>query len=91
MSRAPSQHPDDPFGDLLLPIGAWKALEDAQIVSLEQLRTVAPRLEQIQGMDRETAQLIKDRLDHLAARKTVRVRLIFPKRPHRQSPARNDA
>jgi hypothetical protein len=82
MSRALSQHPDDPFGLLHLPIDAWKALEDAKITNLEQLKSVAPRLEQIQGMDPETAQIIKDRLDCLAARRTVRVRLIFPKQPH---------
>ena len=85
MPRSPSQNPDDPFDGLLLPMSAWKALEDAKITSLDQLKTIAPRLEQIQDMDPETAQIIKDRLDHLAARRTVRVRLIFPKRPHRKT------
>jgi hypothetical protein len=82
MPRSPSQNSDDPFDGLLLPMNAWKALEDAKIASLEQLKTIAPRLEQIRGMDSETAQIIKDRLDRLAARRTVQVRLIFPKRPH---------
>jgi hypothetical protein len=94
MSRTPSQHPADPFGGLLLPVSAWKALEDAQITSLKQLKTIAARLEQIPGMDREIAQLINDRLDHCAARRTVRVRLTFPKQPHRPlpgAPARSDA
>jgi hypothetical protein len=81
MSRAPSQHPDDPFDGLLLPLDAWKALEDAKITSLEQLKTVAPQLEQIRSIDPETAQVIKNRLERLTARRTVRVRLIFPKQP----------
>lgn len=81
MPRSPSQNPDDPFDGLLLPMSAWKVLENAKISSLEQLKTIAPRLEQIQGMDPETARIIKDRLDRLSARRTVRVRLIFPKRP----------
>jgi hypothetical protein len=85
MPQSPSQNPDDPFDGLLLPMRAWKALEDAKITSLEQLKTIAPQLEQIRGMDPETAQIIKDRLDRLAARRTVRVRLIFPKRPHRKT------
>jgi hypothetical protein len=84
MPRSPSQNPDDPFDALLLPMRAWKALEDVKIISLEQLKTIAPRLEQIQGMDPETARIIKDRMDLLAARRTVRVRLIFPKQPYHQ-------
>ena len=78
MPRSPSQNPDDPFDGLLLPMSAWKALEDAKIASLEQFKIVAPRLEQIRGMDPETARVVKDRLDRWAARRTVRVRLIFP-------------
>jgi hypothetical protein len=85
MPRSPSQNPDDPFGGLLLPMSVWKVLENAKISSLEQLKTIAPRLEQIQGMDPETARIIKDRLDHLATRRAVRVRLIFPERPHRKT------
>jgi hypothetical protein len=83
MPRACSHGPDDPFDGLLLPISAWKALEEAHITCLEQLKSVAPRLEQIPGMDPETAQVINNRLERLAARRTVQVRLIFPKRPHR--------
>jgi hypothetical protein len=85
MPRSPSRNPGDPFDGLLLPTSVWKILEDVKITSLEQLKTIAPRLEQIRGMDPETAQIIKDRLDRLAARRTVRVRLIFPKRPHRKT------
>ena len=82
MPRTLSQTPDDPFDGLLLPISAWKALEAAKITSLGQLKAVAPQLRQIRGMDPEAAQVIADRLDRLAARRTVRVRLIFPKQPH---------
>ena len=85
MPRSPSQNSDDPFDGLLLPMSAWKALEDTKISSLKQLKTIAPWLEQIRGMNPETAQIIKDRLDRLAARRTVRVRLIFPKRPDRKT------
>jgi hypothetical protein len=87
MPRSPSQNPDDPFDGLLLPMSAWKALEDAKISTLEQLKTIASQLEQISGMDPETARIIKDRLEGLAARRTVRVRLIFPKQPLRKSKA----
>ena len=90
MPRSPSQNPDDPFDGLLLPVSAWKALEDAKIISLEQLKTIAPRLEQIQGMDAETAQIIQDRLDRLAAKRTVRVRLIFAKKPHSKTRRRRN-
>jgi hypothetical protein len=90
MPQSPSQNPDDPFDGLLLPMSAWKALEDAKITSLEQLKTIAPGLKQIRGMDPEIAQIIKDRLDRLAARRTVRVRLIFPKRSHRKTGRRRN-
>jgi hypothetical protein len=85
MPRACSHDSDNPFDGLLLPMDAWKALEEAHITSLEQLKTVVPRLEQILGVDPEIAQVIKNRLERLAARRTVRVRLIFPKQPHRET------
>ena len=85
MPQGCSQNRDDPFGGLLLPVSAWKALEDAQITSLEQLEALAPLIDQIRSIDPETAQIIKDRLERLAARRTVRVRLIFPKPPHRKT------
>jgi hypothetical protein len=83
MPRACSHASDDPFDGLRLPMDAWKAIHGAHITNLEQLKAVASRLEQIQGLDPETALIIKDRLDRLAARRTVRVRLVFPKPPHR--------
>jgi len=67
MPRSPTRFCDDPFGGLLLPMGAWKALDDAHVPNLEQLRALAPRLDRIPGMDPDTAQIIKDRLGRLAA------------------------
>jgi len=66
-------------------MGAWKALDDAHVTNLEQLRALASRLDRIPSIDPDTAQIIKDRLGRLAARRTVRVRLIFPKRPYRNT------
>jgi hypothetical protein len=73
---------DDPFEGLYLPVSAWKALEEAHITSLEQLKTMVPVIEQIHGIGPEMAQVIRDRVDLLATRRIVRVRLIFPKRSH---------
>jgi hypothetical protein len=84
MPRSLYQYQDDPFDGLLLPTNAWKALENADIINLKQLRALAPLIETIRGIDLETAQVIKDRLARLAARRTVRVRLIFPKQRHRE-------
>jgi hypothetical protein len=75
---------DDPFEGLYLPVSAWKALEEAHITSLEQLKTMVPVIEQIHGIGPEMAQVIRDRVDLLATRRIVRVRLIFPKRSHRE-------
>ncbi len=85
MPQGRSQNHDNPFGGLLLPVSAWKALEDAHITSLTQLKALVPLLDQIRGINPETAEIVKDRLDRLAARRTVRVRLVFPKPPHRTS------
>jgi hypothetical protein len=74
---------DDPFDGLRLPVSAWKALEEAHITSLAQLKTMMPVIEQIHGIGPEMAQVIRDRLERLDARRIVRVRLIFPKRPRR--------
>ena len=75
---------DDPFEGLYLPVSAWKALEEAHITSLEQLKTMVPVIEQIHGIGPEMAQVIRDRVELLATRRIVRVRLIFPKRSRRE-------
>jgi hypothetical protein len=75
---------DDPFEGLYLPVSAWKALEEAQITSLEQLKIIVPVIEQIHGIGPEMAQVIRDKVELLATRRIVRVRLIFPKRSRRE-------
>ena len=75
---------DDPFEGLYLPVSAWKALEEAHITSLKQLKTMVPVIEQIHGIGPEMAQVIRDRVELLATRRIVRVRLIFPKRSRRE-------
>ncbi len=81
MPQVRSQEPDDSFDGLRLHVSAWKALDSAHITSLEQLKTLALQLDQIPSIDPQTARIIEDRL---AVRRTVQVRLIFPKRPHRK-------
>ena len=81
MPRGTSKLPHDPFDGLRLPLNAWRALESAQITSLNQLKVLAPLIEQIPGIEPRTAEVIKDRLDRLAGRRRVRVRFIFPKSP----------
>jgi hypothetical protein len=75
---------EDPFDGLLLPMEVWKAVDDAHITSLEQLKALTPLIGQMPGIDPEAARIIEDRLARLAARRTARVRLVFPKRPHRE-------
>ena len=74
---------EDPFQGLLMPIEAWKAIHEAQIMSLEHLKALAPSISKIPSIDPETGRIIKDRLERFAARRTIRVRLIFPKQQHR--------
>jgi hypothetical protein len=87
MSQSPSQPPDDPFDGLLLPMCAWKALEDAHITNLQQLQTMASVIDQIPDIWPETAQVIRDRLGQLPTKKAVRVRLVFPKHFKRKAAA----
>ena len=83
MSQARPMSPEDPFPGLLLPIEAWKAIDTAHITSLEQLKSLASRISEISSITPDLARVIRDRLDRLAAKRMVRVRLIFPKRAHR--------
>ena len=62
-------------------MSAWRALQVAQIASLDQLKTPAAQIEKVPGIDPESASVIKDRLDRLKSKRTVQVRLIFPERP----------
>ncbi len=87
MSQAPSKNPDDPFSGLLLPMSAWKALEDAHIDNLQQLQTMASVIDQIPDIGPEIARVITDRLGQLTTKKSVRVRLAFPKQLERKAAA----
>ena len=78
MSQAPFKNPDDPFDGLLLPMSAWKAVEDAHITNLQQLQAIASVIDQIPCIGPE-AQVIRDRLGHRTTKKSVWVRLVFPK------------
>jgi hypothetical protein len=75
---------DDPFSGLRLPMSVWRALVKAQIATLDQLKAAAARIETVPGIDPESAHIIKDRLERMASKRTVRVRLIFPKRLRRK-------
>ena len=85
MSRPVSKRSRDPFEGLQLPMGAWKALEDANITSLQQLKAMAPFIEQLPSIEPDIARAINDSLDRLAVKRTVRVRFVCPKRSHRQN------
>jgi hypothetical protein len=87
MPQARPVSPEDPFPGLLLPVEAWKAIDAAHITSLEQLKGLASQISEMASIAPDLARIIQDRLDRLAARRTVQVRLIFPKRAHRNQPS----
>jgi hypothetical protein len=89
MPQAVPVSPDDPFDGLLLPVEAWKFIDEAQIASLEELKALAPLIERLPGAGSEIADVINDRLKRLTARRTVRVRLVFSKRPYGARMQRN--
>jgi hypothetical protein len=84
MPKALSKISKDPFKGLLLPVSAWRALEKANITSLGHLKALAPQIALIGDIDPETVAVIKDRLERRAAKRIVRVRLVFPKLPLRK-------
>ncbi len=83
MPQVVSKPSKDVFGGLRLPVNIWKALEDAHITTLEQLRAVAPLIEQIPSIGPDKARVINAGLDRLATRRVVRVRLVITQHPHR--------
>jgi hypothetical protein len=87
MPHARSISPEDPLPGLLLPIEAWKTIDAAHITSLEQLKALALHISEIPSINPELVRIIKDRLDCLTTKRTVRVRLIFPQRAHRNQPS----
>ena len=78
---------EDPFPGLLLPVEAWKAIDEARITSLEQLKSLASLIREIPSIAPDLVQTIRDRLDRLTTKRTVRVRLIFPRGAHRNQPS----
>jgi predicted flap endonuclease-1-like 5' DNA nuclease len=52
---------------LRLPIVVWNSLRDEGITTLDQLKAVADRLEQIVGIGSKLAQVIREELANLAA------------------------
>jgi hypothetical protein len=68
-------------------MSTWKALENVHITSLQQLQTMAPVIDQIPYTGPEIAQVIRDRLGHLTAKKPVGVRLVFPRHLERKAAA----
>lgn len=87
MPQARPISPEDPFPGLLLPIEAWKAIDAAHITSLGQLKGLASQISEMPSIAPDLARIIKDRLDRLTGKRTVRVRLIFPRRVHRNQPS----
>ncbi|WP_370437037.1 hypothetical protein [Microvirga sp. TS319] len=79
MPRLISKKPADPFEGLRLPESARKALQDANITTLQQMRAMAPIIDLALRADPATVRVIKETLDRLAARRILRVRLVFPK------------
>ena len=70
-----------------MPESARKALEEANITSLQQMRAMAPVIDFTLRADPATVRVIKETLDRLAAKRILRVRLVFPKQC-RERPAR---
>jgi hypothetical protein len=87
MPQARPMSPEDPFPGLLLPIETWKAIDAAHITGLEQLKGLASQISEMPSIAPDLARIIQDRLDRLTTRRTVSVRLIFPKRAHRNQPS----
>ena len=87
MPQARPMSPEDPFPGLLLPIEAWKAIDAAHITSLEQLKGLASQISEMASIAPDLARIIQDRLDRLTTKRTVRVRLIFPRGAHRNQPS----
>jgi endonuclease III len=55
-----------PIRGLHLPQNAWQALQNAEIRTLDELKAVAVRIEQLSGVGPKTAQVIRAELDRVA-------------------------
>ena len=57
---------EGPIRGLRLPFMAWRSLGTENITTLDQLRAVADRIEQFQGIGCRTAQLVREELARVA-------------------------
>jgi hypothetical protein len=57
-----------PIEGLRLPRRAWKVLQQENIITLDQLRAVADRLERFDRIGSKTAQVIRAELDRIKVR-----------------------
>jgi hypothetical protein len=55
-----------PIRGLRLPHKAWQALQNAEIGTLDELKAVVVRIEQMPGVGSKTAQVIRAELDRVA-------------------------
>jgi hypothetical protein len=55
-----------PIRGLRLPQNAWQALQNAAIGTLDELKAVAVRIEQLPGVGPRMAQMIRTELDRVA-------------------------
>jgi hypothetical protein len=60
---------DGPIDGLRLPGSAWKALRQANITTLEQLRAVADKIQRFEGVGPQTAKIIRGELRRVAFNK----------------------
>jgi hypothetical protein len=60
---------DGPIDGLRLPRSAWKALRQANITTLEQLRAVADKIQRFEGVGPQTAKIIRGELRRVAFNK----------------------
>jgi endonuclease III len=60
---------DGPINGLRLPRSAWKALRQANISTLEQLKVGIDRIERLEGIGPKTAQLIREEILRLTSHK----------------------
>jgi DNA-directed RNA polymerase alpha subunit len=67
MPNGPWQRCEGHIQGLLLSQIAWNALQREGIMTLDQLRAVADRIERIEGIGVKIAQAIRDELARLAA------------------------
>ncbi len=61
-----------PIASLRLPYATWDVLMRDGITTLDQLKAVADRIDEVPGVGRKTAQLIHDELARVAREACIR-------------------